>query len=211
MKIMWNFTAARPKLPLMFTGLIQDIGQVTRVEARGDTRFTIATQLDLSREAIGASIACAGCCLTVIEKTADSFTVEVSAETLSKTHLGLWQQGTKLNLEPSLRLGDEIGGHIVSGHVDGLAELMSVQASGGSHVLLFRVPEPLKKYLAQKGSVTLDGVSLTVNTVEDARFSVNIIPHTWAHTTLGLLNAGDRVHIEIDMLARYVARMMECK
>ncbi|MCB9983157.1 MAG: riboflavin synthase [Rhodospirillales bacterium] len=198
----------------MFTGLIQDVGRVRSIEKDGDWRIVIETGLDLSREKIGASMACSGCCLTVVDLSVeeggeDWFTVEVSAESLSKTGISEWTDGTRVNLEPSLRLGDEMGGHIVSGHVDGLATLVSVRLDGDSHRLKIQAPEALARFIAPKGSVALDGVSLTVNEVEANVFGVNIIPHTWDHTNLSDKQVGDTLNIEIDMLARYVARMLE--
>ena len=196
----------------MFTGIIQDIGVVRSVEVRGDTRFVVRTAgLDLSQAVIGASIACSGACMTVVEKGDDWFAFDASAESLSKTHLGQWQEGMRINLEPSLKLGDELGGHMVSGHVDGLATCVSVDREGDSHRLVFEVPDAFKAFIAPKGGVALDGVSLTVNAVDGARFGVNIIPHTWAHTTLSDLGAGDAVHFEVDMLARYAIRYLEVK
>ena len=155
---------------------------------------------------MGASIACSGCCLTVVEKGADWFAVDVSAESLSKTNLGTWGEGTKINLERSLKLGDEMGGHIVSGHVDGLAELLDMRQEGDSWRLSIRAPEGFESYVASKGSIALDGVSLTVNEVEGDVFGVNIIPHTWSVTSFHALTPGDRLNCEIDMLARYVHR-----
>lgn len=194
----------------MFTGLVKAIGEVRSVDrSGGDVRFVIATDMDLSGAEIGASIACAGCCLTVVEKGDDWFAVDVSAETLSKTCLGEWVERTRVNLEPSLKMGDELGGHIVSGHVDGLAVLTQVKQDGGSHRLVFEVPDDLAKFIAPKGSVALDGVSLTVNEVSDASFGVNIIPHTWSHTTFHQLKEGGKVHLEIDVLARYAARILD--
>lgn len=191
----------------MFTGIITDIGTVRSVDKNGgDVRFGIQTNFDLSKTDIGASIACAGCCLTVVEKQNDVFFVDVSAESLSKTTIGTWEECTKINLEQALKMGDELGGHIVSGHVDGLAILKSITPEGDSHRFVFEVPEKFAKFIAPKGSISLDGVSLTVNEVDGPTFGVNIIPHTWDNTTLGLLSEGDAVHFEIDMLARYVAR-----
>jgi riboflavin synthase len=193
----------------MFTGIISAIGTVISVdETRGDRRFVIDTPWDMSDVAIGASIACSGCCLTVVEKTVSSFTVDVSAESLAKTSLGNWMEGTPVNLERSLRAGDELGGHIVSGHVDGLATLISITPEGDSHRLKIRVPDGFAHFVAPKGSVALDGISLTLNEVEDDVFGVNIIPHTWTATTLGRRKAGDLLNFEIDPLARYVARML---
>lgn len=179
------------------------------VEDRGDLRLAIATGLDVSGTVVGASICCSGCCLTVVEKAGDVFFVDVSAETLAKTQIGSWGPGTKVNLESALRLGDELGGHVVSGHVDGLARIVRIDAEGGSHRVLIEAPEALAGFVAPKGSICLDGVSLTVNEVDGRSFGVNVIPHTWAVTTLGLWKVGDAVHMEADMLARYVARMME--
>ena len=193
----------------MFTGIITDIGEVTRIERRGDTRFTIKTGYDTTKIALGASIACNGCCLTAISVGANSFDVEVSAETLSKTTLANWIVSTRINLERSLKLGDELGGHLVSGHVDGTCEILSIANDGDSKRFAFRAPRALARFIAQKGSVALDGTSLTVNEVAGETFGVNIIPHTQAATTWGHARAGDRVNIEIDMLARYVARLQE--
>lgn len=193
----------------MFTGIITDIGTVRRVERRGDTRFVIATHYPLAEIAIGASIACSGCCLTVVEKGADDFAFDVSAETLSKTTLGQWRDGTRINLERPLRMGDELGGHVVSGHVDGVGRIVSIIPEGDSLRFRFEVPGELARFIAPKGSVALDGTSLTVNEVEGTRFGINIIPHTQAVTTWGQAKPGDAVNVEIDMLARYVARLAE--
>ncbi len=193
----------------MFTGIITDIGTVRAIAKRGDTRFEIATGYDVANIAIGASIACSGCCLTVIEKGADWFAVEVSAETLSKTNLGGLGQGTRINLERSLKVGDELGGHIVSGHVDGLGEILSITPDGGSQRYRISVPDDLARFIAPKGSIAIDGTSLTVNEVERNVFGVNIIPHTQSVTTWGSMRQGQRVNIVIDMLARYVARLTE--
>lgn len=198
----------------MFTGIVTDIGEVVKVEKRGDTRFTIATAYAPESIAIGASIACSGCCLTAIEmgKLNDgrgTFLVEASTETLSVTTLKDWKLGTRINLERALKMGDELGGHIVSGHVDGLGEILSITPEGDSMRFRFKAPDDIARFIAQKGSVTLDGTSLTVNEVEGNIFGVNIIPHTQAVTTWGHARAGDAVNIEIDMLARYVARLAE--
>ena len=197
----------------MFTGIITGVGRVRRLTPIGDgqdMRLEVASPWpDTASIAIGASIACSGCCLTAVEVTADSFSIEASAETLSKTNLGQWSEGTSLNLERSLRLGDELGGHLVSGHVDGLGTVTHVTSENGSWRVGVEVPAALARFIAQKGSVAIDGVSLTVNEVHGTRFGVNIIPHTWQVTTLGQLVAGKAVHIEIDMLARYVARLTE--
>ncbi|MDX5392844.1 MAG: riboflavin synthase [Caulobacteraceae bacterium] len=194
----------------MFTGIVTDVGRVRAVrQTNRDRRFEIETRFDLATIDIGASIAHAGCCLTVVEKGEGWFAVEVSSETLSRTTLEAWVEGTPINLERAARVGDELGGHIVSGHVDGVGEIVSVTAEGGSHRVRVRVPRPLHRYIAEKGSITIEGVSLTVNEVEDDVFGVNLIPHTWDVTTLGRLAPGDRVNLEIDMLARYLARWRE--
>jgi riboflavin synthase len=198
----------------MFTGIVTDIGEVVRVEKRGDTRFTIATAYAPESIAVGASIACSGCCLTAIEMSKSkvgrgTFMVEASAETLSKTTLKNWKAGTRINLERSLKIGDELGGHIVSGHVDGLGEIISITPEGDSKRFSFKAPDDIARFIAPKGSVTLDGTSFTVNEVDGNQFGVNIIPHTQAVTTWGHARAGDAVNIEIDMLARYVARLAE--
>lgn len=193
----------------MFTGIITDVGTVTRVDdTRGDKRFEITTNWDMTDVPMGASIACSGCCLTVIAKTKNSFSVDVSAESLSKTNLGSWVEGTKINLESSLKFGDELGGHLVSGHVDGLATLLSMTPDGDSFRFKIRAPQDLKQFIAPKGSIALNGISLTVNEVEDDVFGINIIPHTWDVTTMGQSKAGDAINMEIDMLARYVARIL---
>lgn len=194
----------------MFTGIIQDIGTVVRIEPRdGAALYEIATSLPLAEMAIGASVACSGVCLTVIDKGARSFMVQVSNATLDKTNLGEWQAGIPVNLEPSLKIGDELGGHLVTAHVDGVAILDKIYPDGASHRMVFSAPEALAPMIATKGCVALDGVSLTVNMVDGARFSVNIIPHTWAHTTFGQSKIGQHVNIEVDPLARYVARRLE--
>jgi len=200
----------------MFTGIVVDKARVRSLAPAtrtSDTRLEIETALDTSRFDIGASIACSGCCLTAVAKGPSWFAVEASAETLSKTTLGEWKVGTAVNLEPSLRVGDELGGHIVSGHVDCTATLVSVTPDQGSHRLVFEAPKAFARYLAPKGSVAIDGISLTVNEVEDrpdgaARFGINVIPHTWNATTLGRTQAGARVNMEVDALARYVARIL---
>lgn len=179
------------------------------VQRKGDWRFEIQTALPLQNKAIGASIACAGCCLTLVEKGTDWFAVDVSAESLSKTTLKTWEEGTQVNLEPALRAGDELGGHIVSGHVDGLAEIVDIIPAQDSHLIRLRVPGEHAALIAPKGSVTLDGVSLTVNTVDANMFTVNIIPHTWQVTTLGQLKTGSMLNFEVDMLARYIMRQRE--
>jgi riboflavin synthase len=196
----------------MFTGIVTDIGEIALVTPggkAGDRRFVVRTKHDLKPIAMGASIACSGCCLTVIDKGADRFTVEVSGETLEKTHLGDWQAGTRINLELSLKLGDELGGHLVYGHVDGMGKIASMTPEGGSVRFVFEVPDQLARFVASKGSVAVDGVSLTVNEVATDRFGVNIISHTQAMTTFGQAKVGQRVNLEVDMLARYVARLLE--
>ena len=194
----------------MFTGIVTDIGRVREVrETDRDRRYEIETAWDTSDIDLGASISHAGCCLTVTEKGAGWFAVEVSNETLSRTTLGAWKAGDGVNLERAAKLGDEMGGHVVSGHVDGLGRIVSITPEGGSHRVDVEAPAPLHRYIAAKGSITVDGVSLTVNRVEGRVFSLNIIPHTWNVTTLGRLNAGDPVNLEIDMLARYLARWQE--
>jgi riboflavin synthase len=194
----------------MFTGIITDVGRVRSVrDTDRDRRFEIETAFDLATVDIGASISHAGCCLTVVEKGDGWFAVEVSAETLSKTTLGQWREGGPVNLERAARLGDELGGHIVSGHVDGVGKVVSVTPEGGSHRVVIEAPGDLYRFIAPKGSITVEGVSLTVNEVEGKTFGVNLIPHTWDVTTLGALTAGARVNLEIDMLARYLARWRE--
>lgn len=194
----------------MFTGIVTDVGRVRRIQATArDHRYEIETAFDTSTIELGASISHAGCCLTVTEKGPGWFAVEVSGETLSKTTLGDWAEGTRVNLERAARLGDELGGHIVSGHVDGLGTVQSITPEGGSHRIEIEAPAPLHRYIAAKGSITVDGVSLTVNEVEGRTFGLNIIPHTWDHTTLGGLQVGNSVNLEIDMLARYLARWQE--
>ncbi|WP_313104098.1 riboflavin synthase [Brevundimonas sp.] len=194
----------------MFTGIVTDIGRVRSVrQTDRDRRYEIETVWDTAGIDLGASISHAGCCLTVTEKGEGWFAVEVSGETLSKTKLGDWVEGARVNLERAARLGDELGGHIVSGHVDGLGEVISITPEGGSHRIVVEAPAPLHRFIAPKGSITVDGVSLTVNGVQERRFDLNIIPHTWDATTLGGLKVGDKVNLEIDMLARYLARWQE--
>jgi riboflavin synthase len=203
----------------MFTGIITALGEVRQVLPLGDRqdmRLTIGAPPDFlaayGGTAIGASIACSGCCLTATTVGEDFFTVDVSAESVGRTTLGAWLPGTRINLERSMRLGDELGGHMVSGHVDGLGRVVEVRPENGSLRIGIQVPPPLHRFIAEKGSVAVDGVSLTVNAVgggSRAVFGVNVIPHTAAQTTLGLRAVGDAVHIEIDMLARYVARLLE--
>jgi riboflavin synthase len=199
----------------MFTGIITDIGRIEAVEQRGDTRLRIACGYDMSTVDLGASIACSGVCLTVVDKGDNWFAIDASAETLSRTAPGMWTEGRRLNLERALKVGDELGGHIVTGHVDGIGEVEATLDVGGSTRITIIAGDEVAPYLAVKGSVTLDGVSLTVNEVENitegVRFAVNIIPHTAEHTTFSALKAGDRLNIEIDILARYLGRMMELR
>lgn len=193
----------------MFTGIITDVGTVRDIQRPGDTRFEITTAYDSAGIDIGASISCSGACLTVIDKGPGWFAVEISAETLSRTTLGRWQIGSPVNLERALKAGDELGGHVVSGHVDGVAHVISIDPEGDSLRFVFEVPPDVEPFIASKGSVTVDGVSLTVNEVDGSRFGINIIPHTRQVTNFGGLKVGDAVNVEIDMLARYVARLLE--
>jgi riboflavin synthase len=196
----------------MFTGIVTDIGEITAVKPggqTGDRRFVVRTRHDMKPVPMGASIACSGCCLTVIEKGADWFAVEASGETLDKTHLGDWKEGSRINLEMSLKLGDELGGHLVYGHVDGVGKVAAMAPEGGSVRFVFEVPADLAPFIASKGSVAVDGISLTVNEVRGNRFGVNVISHTQAVTTLGQAKVGQRVNLEVDMLARYVQRLLE--
>jgi len=200
----------------MFTGIVTDVGTVRSAEQRGDLRLVIGTGYDLSSVDLGASIACSGVCLTVVDKGEDWFAVDVSAETVSRTAAGLWREGAKLNLERSLRLGDELGGHIVTGHVDAVGEVIGTCPDGDSVRVGVRVPRELGPMIAPKGSVALDGVSLTVNDVREAEdgsthFSVNIIPHTGQQTTFGDLSAGRQLNVEVDVLARYIQRMLAAR
>jgi riboflavin synthase len=194
----------------MFTGIVTDVGRVRSVrDTNRDRRFEIETAWDTGSIDLGASVSHAGCCLTVVDKGPGWFAVEVSGETLAMSTLDEWKAGRRVNLERAARVGDELGGHIVSGHVDGVGEVLSVESEGGSHRVRIRAPRPLHRYIAPKGSITVEGVSLTVNEVEDDVFGVNLIPHTWDVTTLGELRPGSRVNLEIDMLARYLARWRE--
>ena len=202
----------------MFTGIVTDIGTIRSSDDRGDLRLVITCSYDMAGVAIGASIACSGCCLTVVDKGTEAdgsnwFAVDASAETLSKTAPGLWAAGRRLNLERALKVGDELGGHIVTGHVDGVGIVASVREEGGSHRVAIRIDRALAPFVAPKGSITVDGVSLTVNAVEDAAdactFHLNIIPHTWDVTTFADLAEGQSVNIEIDTLARYLQRMRD--
>ncbi|MBU2891098.1 riboflavin synthase [Celeribacter halophilus] len=196
----------------MFTGIITDIGTVLELEKRGDLRARIGCAYDVDGIEIGASIACDGVCLTVVALGTEPqnwFDVEISAESVSKTNIGAWQTGKKLNLERALKLGDELGGHIVSGHVDGVAQITAMVDEGDSTRISFDAPESLAKFIAPKGSVALNGTSLTVNEVEGTSFGINVIPHTQEVTTWGGVAVGDKVNLEIDTLARYVARLQE--
>jgi riboflavin synthase len=192
----------------MFTGIISDVGKVRAVIAGGDTGFVLDTAYDTRTIAIGASIACAGVCLTVTETGPGWFKVQASAETLARSTLGRWRTGTPVNLERALKLGDELGGHILSGHVDAVAEIVARRPEGESLRFVIEVPPAFEKAIAPKGAVALDGVSLTVNEVEGRRFGVNIIPHTQRNTTFGTAAIGDPLNLEIDVLARYVARLL---
>jgi riboflavin synthase len=198
----------------MFTGIITDVGTVNSVKQQGDLRLIIGCRYDMAGVDLGASIACSGCCLTVVDKGADWFAVDVSGESVSKTASGMWDMGRKLNLERALKIGDELGGHIVTGHVDGVGEVVSITPEGGSHRVEVRIGAEIAPYIAAKGSVTVDGVSLTVNSVADEKdgtaiFGLNIIPHTWEVTAFADLVPGQAVNIEIDVLARYLARMRD--
>jgi len=194
----------------MFTGIVTDVGRVRSVrDTNRDRRYEIETAYDVAGIDMGASISHAGCCLTVVEKGEGWFAVEVSHETLSRTTLDQWGEGHRINLERAAKLGDEMGGHVVSGHVDGVGEVLSVDSEGGSHRVRIRAPKPLHRLIAPKGSIAVEGVSLTVNEVEDDVFGINLIPHTWDVTTLGEMKPGSKVNLEIDMLARYLARWQE--
>lgn len=195
----------------MFTGIISDMGEILALDQKGDLRARIGTRYDVAGIDIGASIACDGVCLTVVETGPGWFDVEISAETLSKTNIGRnrWHPGRRINLERALRVGDELGGHIVSGHVDGVAEIVDLQVEGDSTRVTFQAPDALARFIAPKGSVALNGTSLTVNEVAGARFGINLIPHTKQVTTWGSAVLGDPVNLEIDTLARYVARLTE--
>ena len=197
----------------MFTGIVTDIGTIKAAEQRGDLRLVIGCHYEMDGVAIGASIACSGVCLTVVDKGTDWFAVDLSAETVSRTAQGAWTEGRALNLERALKVGDELGGHIVTGHVDGIGEVTAIALEGDSHRVTIRLPADLAPYVAPKGSITVDGVSLTVNDVRDGPdgtdFGLNLIPHTFAVTTLGRLTVGSPVNLEIDVLSRYLARMRD--
>ncbi|MCY7280101.1 MAG: riboflavin synthase [Sphingomonas bacterium] len=200
----------------MFTGIITDIGTVRSAEQRGDLRLTIGTAYDLATVDLGASIACSGVCLTVVDKGADWFAVDVSHETVSHTAAARWIEGARLNLERALRMGDELGGHLVTGHVDGVGSVIGTCPDGASTRIDIEVTRALGRFIATKGSVTLDGVSLTINDVQDTegdttRFAINLIPHSAEHTTLGSLAAEHSLNVEIDVLARYLKRLEECR
>ena len=193
----------------MFTGIVSDLGKLRALSGADILRLEIETSYDLDTVDIGASVCCSGCCLTVVEKGENWFAFEASHETLAKTTMGAWRVGTTINMERALKVGDELGGHLVSGHVDGVGRVVRKEKDGESWRFSFEVPEELSSFIAPKGSVVVDGVSLTVNEVEDEVFGVNIIPHTAAVTTFGMLEEGDRVNLEIDMLARYIKRLLE--
>lgn len=193
----------------MFTGIITEVGRVRALDETGDLRIEIASAFPAESIAIGASIACSGVCLTVVERRDDWFAVQASAETLARTTIASWRVGTAINLERALRVGDELGGHFVFGHVDGIASIAGIEADGGSQRFTFEAPADLARFIASKGSVALDGVSLTVNETDGPRFGINLIAHTLASTTFGAARVGDRVNLEIDMLARYVARLLD--
>ena len=193
----------------MFTGIVTDVGSIRSLKQSGDLRIEIKTSYDLSTIDLGASVACNGICLTVVEKTTDCFSVDVSAESVSLTNVDSWTTGALINLERSLKVGDELGGHIVAGHVDGLAQIISVNDEGGSTRMTLRAPHSLSRFIAPKGSVALNGTSLTVNEVDGNDFGVNIIPHTKAVTTWRNAKVHDLVNLEIDTLARYVARLKD--
>ena len=200
----------------MFTGIVTNVGIVRSAEQRGDLRLVIGCGYDMAAVDLGASIACSGVCLTVVDKGEDWFAVDVSAETVSRTAAGLWREGTRLNLERSLRMGDELGGHIVTGHVDGVGEVLGICPEGDSRRVGVAVPRELGAMIAQKGSIALDGASMTVNDVREAEdgrthFSVNVIPHTASETTLGATEFGQQLNVEIDVLARYIQRMVSAR
>jgi riboflavin synthase len=200
----------------MFTGIVTDVGTVRKAEQRGDLRLTIGCAYDMATVDLGASIACSGVCLTVVDKGEDWFAVDVSAETASRTAAAMWAEGARLNLERSLRVGDEFGGHIVTGHVDGIATVVEASPEGGSVKIVFNVAPELGRSIAEKGSIAVDGVSLTVNEVREGddrstHFAVNVIPHTAANTTLGGIANGQQCNVEIDVLARYLDRMLQAR
>ena len=196
-------------LQIMFTGIITHIGTVRRVTQSGDRVIEILCPFDTDDLNVGASVSCSGACMTVIDRGPGWFKISVSNESLSKTNLEAWIEGTNVNLERAVRAGDEIGGHIVSGHVDGVGHIEGIRSEGSSTHMNFDAPPPLCRLIAKKGSITVDGISLTVNTVTDSSFTANVIPHTWSSTTLSEKKIGDSVNLEIDILARYVARLQE--
>lgn len=194
----------------MFTGIVTDVGRIARIDQlEVGRRLTIETSYDTETIALGASIACNGACLTAVEMTPGHFAVDVSGETLDKTTIGDWQVDTRINLERALKAADELGGHLVLGHVDAVGIVVRLNPEGENHRVGIEVPDDLKHYVASKGSITVDGVSLTVNEVEDRVFGVNIIPHTWDHTSFANLTRGAKVNLEVDVIARYVARLLE--
>lgn len=194
----------------MFTGIVTDVGRVSAIDPLDvGRRLTIETAYDTADIEIGASIACNGACLTVVEKSKNSFAVDVSGETLDKTTVGQWAVGSAINLERALRAADELGGHLVLGHIDGVGDIVGLEPEGENHRVRIEVPDGLKRYVASKGSITVDGISLTVNEVDDGVFGVNIIPHTWDNTSLAGAEVGSHVNIEVDVIARYVARLLE--
>ena len=193
----------------MFTGIVTDCGTVRPVLRSGGYRLEFTTGYDTASLALGASVCCSGICLTVIDKGRGWFAVSASRETVSRTTIGSWREATAVNFERALRVGDELGGHLVSGHVDAVGTIVSVEDDGASRRFIFESPSEIMRFIATKGSIAVDGVSLTVNEVADNRFTVNVIPHTLAVTTFGQARAGDRVNLEIDMVARYVARLLE--
>ncbi len=193
----------------MFTGIVTDVGEVRHLEKLGDLRAVIGTRYQTKEIDFGASISCNGVCLTVVDKGQDWFAVDISKESLERTTLGSWTIGSKMNLERSMRVGDELGGHIVSGHIDGVAEVSALRDEGDSRRLEIKVSRNLNKFIAEKGSIALDGISLTVNKVRQSGFGVNIIPHTWEKTTFKFVHVGVKMNLEIDTIARYIARMLD--
>lgn len=195
----------------MFTGIITDVGEVIGLEQQGDLRVRVKTSYETNGIDLGASVCCSGVCLTVVEKKAGLLGFDVSGETLSRTNLGGWAEGSKINMERSLRVGDELGGHIITGHIDGVGEIISIVEDGGSKVFKFSYPDGLAKFIAEKGSVAINGTSLTVNGVADDGFDVNLVPHTQEMTIFGHASVGDKVNVEIDVLARYLDRMQQVR
>ena len=193
----------------MFTGIISDIGKIRCIDPVDNHRIEFTTSYNTAKINLGASIACSGVCLTIVKKGSAWFAVNVSEETLSKTTINFWTIGTNVNFEQALRIGDELGGHILSGHVDGFGKVVKKEKGPNSTRVSFKIPKDLKSLIAKKGSIAVDGVSLTVNSISDEIFSVNIIPYTLENTTLGNLKTNDRVNVEVDMLARYVARTLD--